>query len=144
MKLLITENKFKDILKLSIKDLGVQSAINTVGGWKNFCKVLKIESPMDFLHLFDDLEQVQSEKDKHLVLFRYKPRHNFMIYDRKTEVVYINYIEIWSFLEYKFGLKYSEINSLIKEWLDEVYNLSRVTTIHNFINANVGWMRSTN
>ena len=127
MKLLITENKFKDMLKLSIKDLGVQSAINTVGGWKNFCKVLKIESPMDFLHLFDDLEQVQSEENKYATLFRYKPNHNFMVYDRKNEEVLFNYIELWSFLEYKFGLKFSEINSLIKEWLDDVYNLRGVT-----------------
>lgn len=128
MKLLITENKFKDILKLSIKDLGVQSTIDNVGGWDNFCKVLKIESSMDFLHLFDDLEQVQSKKREEWTLFRYKPRNNFMIYDRKSDDVYINYDEIWSFLNDKFGLNYTEIQSLTEEWLDEVYNLRGVTT----------------
>ena len=122
MKIIITENKFKDILKLSIKDIGVQSTIDNVGGWENFCKVLKIESPMDFLHLFDNLEQVQSEKQEYFTLFRYKKGYNYMIYNRKNEMVYINYDEIWSFLNDKFGLN-SEIQSLTLEWLDEVYNL---------------------
>ena len=130
MKILITENKFKDIVKLSVKKNGTQATIDNVGGWENFCKVFNIEGPMDFLHLFDDLEQVQSEEEKYSTLFRYKPRHNFMIYDRKNEVVYINYYEIRSFLTYQFGLKLYEIHSLIEEWLDEVYNLRGVTTYH--------------
>ena len=128
MKILITENKFKDILKLSIKDLGVQSTIDNVGGWENFCKVLKIESPMDFLHLFDDLKQVQSKEKGHLILFRYKPNHNFMVYDTKNETVYIDYYDIWSFLRSNFGLKLQETQGLTKEWLDEVNNLKGVTT----------------
>ena len=107
MKLLITENKFKDILKLSIKDNGVQSTIDNVGGWENFCKVFNIEGPMDFLHLFDDLEQVQSEEYEDWTLFRHKKGNNYMIYDRKNEDVYIKYNEIWSFLSGKFGLDYT-------------------------------------
>jgi hypothetical protein len=52
-----------------------------------------------------------------------------MIYDRKNEIVYINYYEIWSVLEDKFGLKYSETQRLTKIWLDEVYNLKGVTLL---------------
>ena len=70
MKVLITENKFKDILKLSIKDSGTQTTIDNVGGWDNFCNVFKIQSPMDFLHLFDDLKQVQSKEREEWTLFR--------------------------------------------------------------------------
>ena len=51
-----------------------------------------------------------------------------MIYNTKNEVVYINYEEIWGFLESKFGLKYQQIQDLTKEWLDEVYKLRGVTT----------------
>ena len=128
MKLLITENKFKDILKLSIKDLGIQSTIDNVGGWENFCKVLNIESPMDFLHLFDDLKQAQSEERKDLILFRYKPNYNLMIYVTENETVYIDYNEIWSFLEDKFGLSYEETRAFTKKWLDNVYNFRGITT----------------
>ena len=66
MKILITENKFKDTIKLSLKELGTESTIDNVGGWENFCKVMNIEGFMNFLHLFDDLEVVQSEKKRTL------------------------------------------------------------------------------
>ena len=128
MKIIITENKFKDTVRLSLKEFGTESTINNIGGWENFCTVLNIQSPMDFLHLFDDLEQVHSLEDENWVLFRYKKGENLMIYDRKSEDVYINYYEIWSFLEDKFGLKNSEIQELTQEWLDEVYNLRGITT----------------
>ena len=128
MKIIITENKFKDTVRLSLKELGTESTINNIGGWENFCTVLNIQSPMDFLHLFDDLEQVQSEEEKNWTLFRYKKGENLMIYDRKSEDVYINYYEIWSFLEDKFGLNYDDIQSLTQKWLDEVNNLRGITT----------------
>jgi len=125
MKIIITENKLEKVLKQS----GTKKTIELLGGWENFCKVFNIESPMDFLHLFDDLEEVQSEKKEYLTLFRYKKGHNLMGYDRKSKEVYIDYDEIWSFLEDKFELNYSEIQELTKKWLGEVYNLRGITTL---------------
>ena len=125
MKVLITENKIKNVLKQS----GTEKTIKLLGGWENFCKVLNIETPMDFLHLFDDLEQVKSEKKENWTLFRYKKGENLMIYDRKNEIVYINNYEIWLFLEDKFGLSYYETQRITQDWLDEVYNLRGVRTI---------------
>ena len=129
MKILITENKLLGGIKSMIKKLGTQSAIDFVGGWESFCQVLKIESPMDFLHLFDDLDVVQSEEEKNWTLFRYKKGDNLMVYNRENGQVYISYHELWSFLEYKFGLKYSVIQGLTKKWLGEDYNLRGITTI---------------
>ena len=90
MKILITENKLEKVLKQlgskkTVHMLGTESTINNVGGWKNFCKILNIESPMDFLHLFDDLEQVQSEEYKNQTLFRNKKGYNYIVYDRKKK-----------------------------------------------------------
>ena len=62
MKIIITENKLEKVLKKS----GTKKTIELLGGWDNFCKVFNIESPMDFLHLFDNLERVQSEEKKKL------------------------------------------------------------------------------
>ena len=45
----------------------------------------------------------------------------------ENEPVYINYQRIWSVLIHDFGLKYSEIQELIKEWLEETYNLRGLT-----------------
>ena len=139
MKILITENKIEIILK----DKGTEKTIKLLGGWENFCKVFDIESPMDFLHLFDDLEQVQSEEYENYTLFRYKKGNNYMIYDREKKVVYISYYEIWLFLEDKFGLDDYEIKSLTEGWLDEVYNLRGVTTEKHYGKVGLSLMRST-
>ena len=136
MKILITEEQYKlikeDSLKQSlidnIKESGVEDTVYMVGDFDIFCQLLKIETPLDFLHLFDDLEQVQSKEYKDLILFRYKPKHNLMVYNTKNETVYINYYEIWSFLESNFGLNHREIQELTKEWLYEVYKLRGITT----------------
>ena len=136
MKIIITENQYKLIkenvslkekLLGLIKKVGFESVVKIVGSLDNLFKIFDIKEPMDFLNIFNDLESVQSEEYEHWTLYRYKKGHNFMIYDRKNVIVYINYYEIWSVLEDKFGLYYSEIQRLTKRWLDEVYNLRGVT-----------------
>lgn len=128
MKLIITESQKEKMLKNLIKNNGVVFASNIVGGIENLFDVLNIETPMDFLHLFDDMEQVQSEEKSNWTLFRYKKGHNIMIYVTENETVYIDYYEIWSFLESNFGLNHQEITGLTKKWLGGVYNLKGVTT----------------
>jgi hypothetical protein len=127
MKIIITENKVERLKEL-IKDVGTSQVVNLMGGFDTFCKVMKIEGFMDFLHLFDDLEVVQSEEKEHWTLFRYKKGNNLMIYDRKSKEVYFNYDEIWSFLEDKFDLTTPVVQVVTKKWLGEVYNLSVSTT----------------
>lgn len=129
MKLIITESQKQKMLRNLIKNNGVEFTSNMVGGIENLFDVLNIKSPMDFLHLFDDLKQVQSKEYKDWILFRYKKGYNFMVYDKKYKDVYIDYDEIWSFFEFNFGLNYQEIQSLTEEWLDEVYKLRGVTTM---------------
>ena len=87
-------------LNLVLKQSGTEKTIKLLGGWENFCKVFNIEGPMDFLHLFDDMDDVQSEEKEDWTLFRYKKGHNFMIYNRKNEEVYINYDEILHHISY--------------------------------------------
>ena len=135
MKIIITENKFRDTIKLSLKELGTKSTIDNVGGWENFCKVFNIEGPMDFLHLFNDLDVVPSEEVEYWTLFRYKKGNNLMIYDRKSKEVYISKKEIWSFLGGKFDLTYPVVQAVTKKWLGKVYNLrgirTEITTTNN-------------
>jgi hypothetical protein len=152
MKIIITENQYKLIkenisLKEKLKDLlkkvEFESMVRVVGSLDKTFEIFDIKEPIDFLNLFNDLESVQSEEFENWTLYRYKKGHNFMIYDRKNEVVHINYNEIWSVLEDKFGLNYSETQKLTKRWLDEVYNLKGVTP-GNVKGDHVRcWMRST-
>ena len=125
MKIIITENRLEKVLKQS----GTKKTIELLGGWTNFCKVMNIDNFMDFLHLFDDLEQVQSEDNENWTLFRYKKDDNYMIYDRKGKVVYIDYDKFWWCLEKKFDLTFDVSLRVIKKWLNEVYNLSGITPI---------------
>ena len=47
--------------------------------------------------------------------------------DSKNEYVYINYYEIWSFLESMFDMKSLQIKVVIIKWLEETYNLKGLT-----------------
>lgn len=143
MKIIITENKLLGGVKSMIKNLGTQSAIDFVGGWDTFCKVMNIEGPMDFLHLFDDLDIVLSEEEKNWTLFCYEIRKNLMVYDRKRKEVYINYDEIWSFLESEFELNYDEIQELTEKWLNKVNNLRGITTGKDKGKISLSWVRHT-
>ena len=135
MRIIITESQYKLIkenvsLKEKLKELmkktGFESVTKIVGSLDKTFEIFDIKEPIDFLNLFNDLESVQSEEEPNWVLYRYKKGHNFMIYDRKNDAFYINYYEIWSVLEDKFGLNYSETQELTQRWLDEVYNLRGV------------------
>jgi hypothetical protein len=128
VKRVIKESAVKDSLIDMIKDEGWESAVELVGGRVNLKKLVGIESPIDFLNLFNDLDVIDSEENPNLTLFRYEIGNNLMVHDDEFDFVYINYGKIWSFLEKVFGLNYSEIQELTQEWLGEVYDLKGVYT----------------
>ena len=127
IKKILKEENLKQNLKQQVKDYGMLDAAELVGGMDNFLSLMNIESPMDFLHLFDDMEVVQSKEEKDWTLFRYKPKNNIMVYDIIINEVYINYDEIWSVLQSHFVIHYFEIQELTKGWLGDVYNLRNIT-----------------
>ena len=137
------KNNLKEKLKDLIKKISFESTVRVVGSLDKTFEIFDIKEPMDFLHLFDDLEVIQSEEKENWVLYRYKKGHNVMIYDRKNDYVYINYYEIWSVLEDKFGLKHTETQELTRVWLGEVYNLREVTPVFAYIIGSSSWVRST-
>ena len=89
VKRVIKENNTKMELINTIKDEGFNSTAEMVGGVKNLIKLLGVKTPTEFLHLFDDLDVVQSEENNNWSLFRYKPKHNIMVYNKKNEVLFI-------------------------------------------------------
>ena len=121
---LLLESKLKQNLKQEIKDFGIKDTAELVNGLDYLFEILNINSPMEFLHLFDDLDVVQSEMDPDWTLFRYKPKHNLMVHNRKNRTVFINYEEIWKPL-FDAGLFDPDIKKLTKEWLSSVYNLKK-------------------
>ena len=139
IKKILKEENLKQSLKQQVKDFGIQGAAKLVGGVDELFSIMNFESPMEFLNQFNDLNVVQSEKKPDWILFRYNPKENIIVYDRKTEYVYISNEEIWLLLQTHFGLTYPETRQLTKRWLSEVYNLNGVTT---FWVSNPEWIRS--
>ena len=129
VKKVIKENEAKGFLIDMIKEDGWKSASELVGGYENLKKLVGIKTPMDFLHLFDDLNVINSEEKPNLTLFRYEIGNKLMVYNSVNNVVYINYNKIWRGLEIVFfELNDFEIQELTQEWLYEVYDLRGVTT----------------
>jgi hypothetical protein len=127
MKIIISENQKKNLLKSIVKKHGWEYASKLAGEPEELAKLAFDNDPMEFLHMFDDMGVVQSKYNPNRTLYRYEKGHNLMVYDRKTEYVYIDYSVIWSVLKYGFGVKYSEMVALTTRWVGEAYNLRGVT-----------------
>ena len=112
----------KEILRQRVLKHGWRDAAEMVGGFDILYKHAFNNDYKEFLNLFNNLEVVLSEK-------RFENGGNKMIYDKENGDVYINNYVIWSFFRDGIGLKYSEIQDIMKNWLDEVYNLRGVTPI---------------
>ena len=141
---ILKEESLKQNLKQQIKDYGWRDTAEMVNGSEELAKLAFDNDPMEFLHMFDDMDFVQSKSEKYWTLFRYEKGHNLMIYDRKNEYVYIDYSDIWLFLEDGFGLNYSEIQAFTTRWVDESYNLKGVTTPNRLFLSINRWMKRTN
>ena len=130
MKIIITESQNKNlevIMKQIIKSKGIEIAIISVNGLENLFQIMNINSPRDFLNLFNELKVSESEEIPLYTLFRYKPENNILIYWKEGMAVDINY-KIWEILEDNFGLEYGEVQKLTKKWVFDVYNLYPVST----------------
>ena len=125
------QNRLVNIFINIIKTNGSNHASKLSGSYQNLFKMLDVKTPMEFLHLFDDLDVVGSEKDSDFTLFRYKVGYNVMIISEEFGVkhVLINYDEIWSVLRNHFKLKDMEAQKLTMLWISEVFNLKDMTTI---------------
>jgi len=132
MKILITENKLETVFKKS----GVEKTVKMLGGWANFRNIFNIKSYVDYLHLFDDLEEVQSTENPKFQLYRHTPGKNIIIYNTTENRVGISDNEIISIIEGDL-LGYSPMvkntREIIQTWLNEVYNIDvAINKIHLF------------
>ena len=129
VKKVIKESAAKDSLINMIKYDSWESAAELVGGIENLKNLTGIESPIDFLNIFTDLDVVQSKEEPDLELYRYEKGNNIMIYDRKRKDFFVSNYVIWSFLKKGFGFSRFGIENFMNKWLSEVYNLRGVTLI---------------
>ena len=125
---ILREESLKKTLINMIGDEGIETISRLSGGDENLLDVLNVKTPMDFLHLFDDMEVVQSEKDPKVILFRYGPKNNLMVYNTKTKFFYVRFHKLWRPLASLFKLEFKEVQNLINLWLREVHNIKNTKT----------------
>jgi len=127
VKRVINENSKRDVFIELIKKNGWDQAAEYVGGVENLKKLTGIETTMDFLNLFNDMNGVKSEENPNWILFKYGPEKTMISYNIKKRRVYVNYRDIWTILFNDFEIiNESKVNKLITKWLDEVYNIRDV------------------
>lgn len=129
MKLIITEEqneKLNQKIKSMVNKFDIGHTIKFFDGNVDIIKHVYQDNPLEFLEQFNDLTPVEKgvkiyyvDKDR-LPLFIYYP-------DKKNGDVFINYYRIWMFFSKLIGLKPSEIQDIIKNWLEETYNLRGIT-----------------
>ena len=79
-----------------------------------------------FLNRFNDLETVIND-GKVYYIDKDRKRLFYHSQNNKYGNIWIDYDRIWSFFEEFFLMKYEEIQGILKDWLEEVYNLRGFT-----------------
>ena len=135
IKRILKEESLKQSLIDMIKDGDFNFAVDIVGE-DEFKRILNIETPIDYLHLFDDMEVVKSKKDSDFQLFRYKNQENLMVYHIPTRIVFVSYQLFKNVLFFTEGKETitreteTSVLSYIKQWMNEVYRLKYVVGVN--------------
>ena len=89
---------------------------------------------------YGDLKPYKTDEYPNFIFFM-KDGEVIFDYNKKNGDVYISYGHIWSFLNSFFGLKYTEIQDLTKEWVEEHYKL-RVRRTETSSDGILWWWRN--
>jgi hypothetical protein len=91
----------------------------------------------------DQLEVIKHPDYPNSIFYR-KNGKVVMEQDKENEHFFFDYDNIWSFFESFFGMKYQEIQEVLRHWLDEDFKLGGYTPKWNFSPWATGWMKLSN
>ena len=109
-----------------IKTVGTPITISILGGEDNFRESLEVNTPEEFLSLFNDLKPE---------LYKSNPNYYFLVDDNGLRVVGIKIYEsgftrvsvvgkiFWYGLGYGFNLRENQIMKMIEKWLRDNYGI---------------------
>lgn len=143
MDILITQDQqdeLKDILKDVIKNDGITRASKIVNGLENLFRVFEVETPTDFLNIFNDLEVVKSQENPKYTLFRYRPGYNIMILSTefsKEGFVGIIWDDVWEILWKHFRMEQDDIKKIALQWVKDTYHLNDIEGISDLRNPDM-------
>jgi hypothetical protein len=105
---------------------GYEAAIILAGGVGNFAKILEINTPDDFLKLFDDLKSEVYEPNPQ---WSFLKDHNgtkiigVLTFPSGRKKVTINNRILGGVLSYVFGINNRRVEDILSEWIKDVYNI---------------------
>jgi len=79
---------------------------------------------------FGDLIPYEIAKSPNTIFYIDDNKNVRFEYDKKIGKVWVDYKAIWSFLRDIFLFKFGQIQQVIKEWVEEHYNLDVATTFY--------------
>ena len=95
----------------------------SVGGTKKVFELLNVKTPMDYLHLFDNMNVVQDEENPKRTLYRYRKGETIMMFE--NNVLYVSDSLIMDILSSRFGIDHwHDKEIIIKKWMLESYNFN--------------------
>jgi hypothetical protein len=74
----------------------------------------------------DQLEVIKHPDYPNSIFYR-KNGKVVMEQDKENEIFWFDYNNIWSFFESFFGMKYQEIQDVLRYWLEEAFKLGGYT-----------------
>jgi hypothetical protein len=111
-----------------LKSQGVDTAISLVPDAEEFKRILGVQTPMEFLHLFDNLT-IKPYRDKKQLFIFYDDNGNALLsvsyYSGKFTEVHVYGHVIWRTLLEVFDIKNykNEVQEMIGQWLLDVYGI---------------------
>jgi len=125
---ILKEESLKQSLIDEVKNNGVQETAELVGGISNLIGILEIETPMDFLNIYNDLEIVESEEKPDYYLFRHNKNDNVIMYNKKTDFMLYNQDKFWPVFTIHFKMNHYDIDDMISNWLKNKFNITIPST----------------
>ena len=112
-------NKIKSI----ISKYGIDKSLDLIVGGMDTIKQIYINNPSEFLNQFNDLTPIEMDGQ---IIYVNKDRIPLVMYNqnKKYRSVWIDYYRIWMFFSEVIDMKTEEIQSIIKNWLEQTYNIT--------------------
>lgn len=126
---ILKEETLKNILIDMVKNEGIKSVENYVGGFQNLKDLIDVHTSEEFLNLFSDLERVESEENPDVFLYRYKKGKNVIVVDERDDdmrnvFVYVNYDLIYGPLAiFKESVFYKDKAQILKKWMKNTFDI---------------------
>ena len=126
---ILKEETLKNILIDMVKNEGIKSVENYVGGFQNLKDLIDVHTSEEFLNLFSDLERVESEENPDVFLYRYKKGKNVIVVDERDDdmrnvYVYVNYDLIYGPLAiFKESVFYKDKTQILKKWMKNTFDI---------------------